>query len=156
MRRSHNEVWTQGRWTRRRLLLLVAGDDVPTAAGVRRPMAVLEQVAGRRRSAIGIGHPHPATHERVAQRLPGAASPGVAGGSVDFGGAPPGGKLELQDERMENTPTAIARLDRVDRRRRGAGGRETGGSRDAAGRGATAKSARHRDCQPVQSGLAGS
>ncbi len=53
-------------------------DDVPTAAGVQRQIAVLEQVARRHGSAIGIGHPHPATLEAVARWLPSAASRGVA------------------------------------------------------------------------------
>jgi len=53
-------------------------DDVPTAAGVARQIAVLEQVARKHGSAIGIGHPHPATLAAVAQWLPKAASRGVA------------------------------------------------------------------------------
>jgi uncharacterized protein len=52
-------------------------DDVPTAAGVQRQIAVLEQVARKHGSAIGIGHPHPATLEAVAQWLPSVASRGV-------------------------------------------------------------------------------
>lgn len=53
-------------------------DDVPTAAGVQRQIAVLERVARRHGSAIGIGHPHLATLEAVAQWLPSTASRGVA------------------------------------------------------------------------------
>jgi uncharacterized protein len=52
-------------------------DDVPTAAGVQRQLAVLEQVARKHGSAIGIGHPHPATLDAVAQWLPSVASRGV-------------------------------------------------------------------------------
>ncbi len=53
-------------------------DDVPTVAGVERQIAVLEQVARKHGSAIGIGHPHPATLEATAQWLPSVASRGVA------------------------------------------------------------------------------
>ena len=53
-------------------------DDQPTAAGVSRQIAVLEQVARRHGSAIAIGHPHEATLSVLAQWLPRAASRGIA------------------------------------------------------------------------------
>jgi uncharacterized protein len=53
-------------------------DDVPTTAGVQRQIMVLEQVARKHGSAIGIGHPHLPTLDAVAQWLPNAAARGVA------------------------------------------------------------------------------
>jgi polysaccharide deacetylase 2 family uncharacterized protein YibQ len=53
-------------------------DDEPTESGVRQQIAVLESVARRHGTAIGIGHPHPATIDVLAQWLPTASTRGVA------------------------------------------------------------------------------
>jgi polysaccharide deacetylase 2 family uncharacterized protein YibQ len=53
-------------------------DDETTVDGVRRQLQILEGVARKHGSAIGIGHPHDATLAVLAQYLPGAASRGIA------------------------------------------------------------------------------
>jgi hypothetical protein len=52
-------------------------DNVPTQAAIHQEFQRLKQLARQRGSAVGIGHPYPATLSYLESVLPGLASEGI-------------------------------------------------------------------------------